>query len=90
MGLILSAMAGNEMAKEGKRQAGRKEEDFVLENGKRQERTKEDSGEAGGTTITRRLHTLHVFPTPIPSAARRVGEDVRFTSGGHGYEWKLS
>ena len=70
MGLILSAMAGNEMAKE-KREAARRKEDFVLENGKRQERTKEDSGEAGGTTITRRLHTHFMF-SRHPSHRRHV------------------
>ena len=58
------------------------------------EETEEDKG---GQRRNRRhdhnpevAHTLHVFPTSIPSAARRVGEDVRFTSGGHGYEWRLS
>ena len=57
------------------------------------EETEEDKG--GQRRSWRHDHNPEVahtscFPDDIPSAARRVGEDVRFTSGGHGYEWMLS
>lgn len=70
MGLILSATAGNEMARV-------ENGTFVLEN-RRWERTEEDP--PGGSNTKAALHTHDVFPTPFNNSTSSLGRTMLASS----------